>query len=427
MGFNKSKSGAKSPSPPKATPSSVYKMSALTVAVMLGFAMLCVGARDLGHSRREGGSVMEEAASSVLQASDAAEKLTRREARAIDKLYNKCNSCLEPGRAHLKEIGRAAKAIEENPDKCLKTSPILKTCLKTSDIESVLENVAHILEACRHLENDSERLPFGSCPNSNSEKIKGIGEGAQAMKNRLLAAARVADLPGVFGVDIDQHGELVQIVQGGIEWLNTNHLASEGLWRTDFYFEPTSLHGSTLAARDSVRGLIEVVNQERSFLVDDISNFDGSLMTGLLIKFLQQIPGGLVNAETIGELLVVFDRTGTTSEGLIEFIKNRISENKFTLLQLLLDHWRLVVATHGNKMVLTDSWCEHLGSRKCIGSVSNMYGPVFAVADSRLNHHYDAKAYDIIMHIMQKNDIIIAPGEFTQKLRLLFEKIAKVD
>ena len=159
-----------------------------------------------------------------------------------------------------------------------------------------------------------------------------VGEEQNAASDPLNV---VTDVPGVFGVDIDLHGQLVQIVHEALEWLNSNHLSSEGLWRVS-------------GSRREVKKSMAVVEQSKSFPFDEIGNF--ALMTGLLISFLQQIPGGLIDTETTTELLAVSGGTDASSERLVQFIESRISANKFRLFELLMHHWRLVVATSDNKM-----------------------------------------------------------------------------
>merc|ERR1740115_564429 len=90
-------------------------------------------------------------------------------------------------------------------------------------------------------------------------------------------------------------------------------------------------------------------------------------MTGLLVRFLKQIPGGLVDAATSEELVSSFT-SETSAEDLLCFIKGRLSNRKYELFVVFLDHWKRVVSTDENKM-------DASGVATCVFTV------VFSVVD----------------------------------------------
>ena len=139
------------------------------------------------------------------------------------------------------------------------------------------------------------------------------------------------DPEGIFGIDIDLHADVLRQVDTALQWLNENHLMNEGLWRVS-------------GSRTEVKRLRAVVDEQGGFPLDEIAKSE--LMTGLLVLFLQRLPGGLIDIETTAIVL----NGECTAESVMQIIVTRISTNKFQLLNMFLDHWRRVVLTPENKL-----------------------------------------------------------------------------
>ena len=140
-----------------------------------------------------------------------------------------------------------------------------------------------------------------------------------------------SDPEGIFGIDIDLCAGVLRQVDAALQWLNENHLMNEGLWRVS-------------GSRTEVKRLRAVVDERGGFPLDEIEKSE--LMTGLLVLFLQRLPGGLIDIETTAIVL----NGEYTAENVMQIIVTRISTNKFQLLNMFLDHWRRVVLTPENKL-----------------------------------------------------------------------------
>merc|ERR1740117_2407314 len=155
----------------------------------------------------------------------------------------------------------------------------------------------------------------------------------------------------VYGVDVDCFN-LLPVVSSALQWLTDNQLQSEGLWRT-------------CGSKKELSRLEIIVDESGAFPANEIVKAE--LMTGLLVRFLKQIPGGLVDATTSEDLAIIFGPE-IPAEDLLCFIKGRLSNRKFELFVVFLDHWKHVVSTDENKM-------DASGVATCVFSV------VFSVVD----------------------------------------------
>ena len=91
-----------------------------------------------------------------------------------------------------------------------------------------------------------------------------------------------------------------------------------------------------------------MVNQRSAFPLDKIPN--PAIMTSLLLRLLQQLPRGLIDAETTKEVLASCSDGHSTTMNQMEIVESRISESKYELLHMFLAHWSKVVSTTENKM-----------------------------------------------------------------------------
>ena len=167
-------------------------------------------------------------------------------------------------------------------------------------------------------------------------------------------AAEAEKVPGIFGVDVDLHAGVLRHVQTALDWLSTNHLATEGLWRVS-------------GSQQEVKRLEALADKVGAFPLDEIQN--SANMTSLLVHLLQQLPGGLIDAETTRDLLGCFSNPNQTAAhlSLMEVIKIRMSVNKYELLHLFLGHWRQVISTTENTLSAHDiSTCVYVIVFPCV-------------------------------------------------------------
>ena len=88
------------------------------------------------------------------------------------------------------------------------------------------------------------------------------------------AAEDVAEETGIFGVNVDLNTNVLKQVRVALQWLNTDHLLDEGLWRVS-------------GSNREVMQLRAVTDEQAAFPLDQIES--SALMTSLLVKFLQQV------------------------------------------------------------------------------------------------------------------------------------------
>ena len=202
-------------------------------------------------------------------------------------------------------------------------------------------------------------------------------------------------LPGVFGQNVDSFN-LLPVVSNALQWLTDNHLQAEGLWR----LEGTRLEADRLQI---------VVDESKSFPVHQIARCE--IMTVLLVRFLQQIPGGLVDVETCDELVSHFTPE-TPVEDLIQMVKSHISDRKYELFVAFVDHWKLVVATKENKM-------EAESVATCV------FAAVFSLARNRAHHKFGRHQVNLLLiKILSK---MLRTTEREAALQLMELEEAEVD
>ena len=180
----------------------------------------------------------------------------------------------------------------------------------------------------------------GGVPAEVSECIQGTFDDSSPPQPEISIDCEVevelVDEPvAVIGVDIDVHTAVLGEADKALQWLTSQHLQLEGLWRTS-------------PSKKEVRRLVGVTNNLGAFPWEELIRPE--LVTSLLINLLQKLPEGLVDGPTTAAVLEKFNSSETTAESLLEFIRGSISANKWQLMQLFVDHWRLVVGTAENKM-----------------------------------------------------------------------------
>ena len=142
-------------------------------------------------------------------------------------------------------------------------------------------------------------------------------------------------LPAVYGVDIDLY-EFLPIVDTALEWLNSNHLKNEGIWRTS-------------GSKKEISKLQAVTDEMHGFPIHEIQKSE--IMTGLLTRFLEEMPGGLIDADTTEDVLSFYSTSSdVTRKQLTDNITRTLSIKKRQLFSAFVNHWQQVVATKENLM-----------------------------------------------------------------------------
>ena len=171
----------------------------------------------------------------------------------------------------------------------------------------------------------------------------------------------------VFGAD-PSDGRALQVVQRAVEWLDANHLHTQGLWRQS-------------GNRRSVSKLRATVNERGELPLEELQ--DPHDTTALLVRLLSDMPGRLVCTAVVQQLIDQTSSQPDNDQGqLLAVARREMSTMKRQIFECLLEHWRRVIGCKENKMdsravgVVGAAGCVRRGLRRwplaCLGASSRV-------------------------------------------------------
>ena len=120
------------------------------------------------------------------------------------------------------------------------------------------------------------------------------------------------------------------MVDDALSFLERHYLTHEGLWRK-------------AGSRSQIDNAALVTNQDGRFPCEKIKPDD---ITSLLVRFMRDLPGGMVSAEAITQMLTV----EPDARMYLKIINHFSSPAKKQLFERMLKHWQRVITCEENRM-----------------------------------------------------------------------------